>query len=117
MAISTTLLLGLLAMAPGNPLGDMPAYLDAMQSAAEVENAEAQVVEVLSRHAQSFQDVKRIAKGAGRGAGLPLVTQLRIAGDKATAVVSTSDRTEFVQLVRANHKWLVVPPERERIDF
>jgi hypothetical protein len=72
---------------------------------------------VLSRPAQSFQGAKRIAKGTQRGGGVPQLTQLRIAGDKATAVVSTSDRTEFVQRVRSSHKWLVVPPQRERIDF
>ena len=117
MAISTALLLGLLAMGPGNPLGDMPAYLDAMESAAEAEQAEAQVVEALSRHAQAFNGAKRMARGAGRGGAAPQVSQLRIAGDKATAVLSLPDRTEFVQLVRANHRWLVVPPERERIEF
>jgi hypothetical protein len=114
MAISTALVVGLLAIGPGHPLGDMPAYIDAMGTAAE---AEAEVVEVLSRHAQSFQGAKRIAQGAQRGGGEPRVTQLRIAGDKATAVLATADRTEFVQLVRSNHKWLVVPPERERIEF
>jgi hypothetical protein len=114
MAISTALVLGLLAIGPGHPLGDVPAYVDAMESAAE---AEAQVVEVLSRHAQGFQGARRIALGAQRAGAAPRVTQLRIAGDKATAVLATSDRTEFVQLVRSNHKWLVVPPERERIEF
>ena len=115
MAISTALLMGLLAMGPGHPLGDMPAYLDAMESAAQMENAEAQVVEALSRHAQSFLGAKRLAQGARRGGGTQ-VSQLRISGDKATAVLTTTDRTEFVQLVRSNDKWLVVPP-RERIEF
>jgi len=116
MAISTTLLLGLLAIGPGHPLGDMPAYLDAME-AAEAENAEVQVVEALSRHAQAFGGAKRMARGAGRGAVAPQVSQLRISGDKATAVLSLPDRSEFVQLVRSNRRWLVVPPERERIEF
>jgi hypothetical protein len=116
MAISTALLLGLLAMGPGHPLGDMSSYLDAMEAAHELENAEAQVVEALSRHAQSLGGAKRIARGAGPG-GVPKVTQVHIDGDKATAVVSTSDRTEFMQLIRSNHKWLIVPPERGRIDF
>lgn len=109
--------MGLLAIGPGNPLGDLPAYLEAMEAAAEVENAEVQVVEALSRHSQAFNGAKRMARGAGRGVGGPKVSQLRIAGDKATAVLSLPDRTEFVQLVRSNHKWLVVPPERERIEF
>lgn len=117
MAISSVLLLGLLAMGPGHPLGDIPAYMDAMESAAEAENAEAQVVEALSRHAQGVNGAKRMARGAGRSGGEPRVTQLRISGDKATAVLALSDRTEFVQLVRSNHKWLVVPPERERVEF
>jgi hypothetical protein len=116
MAISTALLLGLLAIGPGHPLGDMPAYLDAME-AAEEGNAEAQVVEALSRHAQAFGGAKRMAKGAGRGGGMPAVSQLRISGDRATAVLSLPDRTEFVQLVRSNRRWLVVPPERERVEF
>ena len=117
MAISTVLLLGLLAMGRGHPLGDVPAYMDAMESAAEVENAEAQVVEALSRHAQSLNGAKRMARGAGRAGAEPKVTQLHISGDKATAVLSLPDRTEFVQLVRSNHRWLVVPPERERVEF
>jgi hypothetical protein len=117
MAISTALLMGVLALGPGNPLGAMPAYLDAMEAGALGERAEAQVVEALSRHAQSFAEVKRLARGAGRGAAIPKITQIHIEGDKATAVLTTSDRAEFVQLVRSNHKWLVVPPQRERVDF
>jgi hypothetical protein len=116
MVLTHAILFGLLTFGLGNPFGDMPAYLDAMESAAERESAEAQVAEAISRHAQGFKAARGLAKGPAGGGSAPTVTQIRIQGDRASAVLSHPDRTEFVQLVRSNHKWLVVPPERAR-DF
>ncbi len=104
-------------MAPGNPLGDMPSYWEAMRTAQETESAEIQVTDTLTRYVRVFGETRRPARGGASGAsGTLRVSDIHIDGDKASAVVSLSDRTEFVQLVRSNHRWLVVPPERERRD-
>jgi hypothetical protein len=117
MALSTLMLSGLLAMSPGNPLGDMPAYWDAMESANAQEAAQEQVADALTRHVRSFQAARRQATtGLARGGPQVQVRDIRIQGDHASAVLQHSDRSEFVQLIRSNQRWLVVPPERERRD-
>jgi hypothetical protein len=117
MAISSTILAGLLAMAPGNPLGDLPAYWEAMETAEDREMAAEQVTDVLTRHVRVFNETRRVAtKGAPLGGGKVQVREIHIDGDKASAIVSFSDRSEFVQLVRSNRQWVVVVPERERRD-
>jgi len=114
MALTSVIVAGLLAMGPSNPLGDMPSYWEAMESGDRVERVEAQVADVLTRHALHFVGPRRL--GGALPGGMPRITQLHIEGDRASAVVAVNDRTEFVQLVRTNHRWLVVPPERERSD-
>jgi hypothetical protein len=117
MALSSMILAGLLAMAPGNPLGDLPAYWEAMETAQDREMAAEQVADVLTRHVRVFNETRRAAtKGATLGGGKIQVRDIHIDGDKASAIVSLSDRSEFVQLVRFNRRWTVVVPERERRD-
>jgi hypothetical protein len=103
MPLSSVVLAGLLAMGPQWAIIDLPyPEVTEMQSAGGAPSAEAAVAGAALEYARARQP----------GTRKPEVSQVRIEGSRASAVLSFGNRTESVSLALLNGEWRVVPPNR-----
>ena len=102
MTLAGALLTSLVAFGTQWPIIDLP-YPDVDRaSGPAAASAEAQVEEAIVRHAR-LRDPRA-------GASRPQVSQLRIEGSRATALVVIAERSERLQLERIDGEWRVVKP-------
>ena len=103
MSLPHALLSSLLAFGTQWPIIDLPyPDVDRLGAGGAVASVEAQVEEAVARYARS-RAVPPIP-----AARKPEISQLRIDGARATALLTTGDRSERVQLQLLDREWRVV---------
>jgi hypothetical protein len=103
MTLASALLTSLVAFGTQWPIIDLP-YPDVdCAGGPAAPSAEALVEEAIVRHA-------RLREPRGSAAPRPRISQLRIEGGRASALVVIVERSERVQLERIDGEWRVVKP-------
>lgn len=102
MSLSSALLTSLVAFGSQWPIIDLPyPDIDRIGGGISVPSVETQVEDAVARYARS-REPRALPQRR------PEISQLRIDGARASAIVTTGERTELLQLELVEREWRVI---------